>query len=163
MNAQTSIHLVTRAEQAGQFDAILIAQDRSLLMDPESPVTDVSEDYDMLERDIQHDTGAEPGSLLVRKDTTPLRLWMVIHDIEQSPSWDPALLRQALSRLPGLASERNIHSVMVPMWMSHDRDYKQLFPAILQEILQNDDTAKLDVWLVYADVTDITAVQTTLM
>lgn len=97
------------------LDAMVVAQDRGLLLDPTTPVEDSPRSYRALIREADAiGSGARPGSVLVRRGPGPLRMWAVIHDLDTEPSCRPEWVEAALHSVLREVAHRGLGTLSLP-------------------------------------------------
>ena len=112
--------LVTMALHADHDSALLdsqaevVAQDRWLVMDPRTAVTDSDASASQLARHAAEEVDHELGQILMRRNSSPLRLWAVIHDLSRLPTSDPSWIAMALINIMRELNHRHIDTLCLP-------------------------------------------------
>ncbi len=97
-----------------EVDAVVIEQDTSLLMDPDVPVRDPGLSFWRLARAAARQRGGEPGRVLVRRGAGVVRLWAVVHDLEQLPTCRREWIAEALVGVVAEAQRRGVTALTLP-------------------------------------------------
>jgi hypothetical protein len=94
--------------------ARVVAQDCWLVMDPETPVLDSPQSAAESGFAEALTADRKPGEVVLRRDSQPLRLWAIIHDLNRQPtSCKPWITTALLNTFRELA-RRRIASVSMP-------------------------------------------------
>ncbi|MFT5447809.1 MAG: hypothetical protein ACI9DC_002988 [Gammaproteobacteria bacterium] len=101
-------------ESAHPTQAKVIAQDRWLVMDPETSVRDSAQSAAELGFAAARDADRKLGEVVLRRDSQPLRLWAIIHDLNCQPSSRKSWIATALLNTFHELARRRIESVSMP-------------------------------------------------
>jgi hypothetical protein len=131
------------------LDAVVIAQDRWLLMDASTPVEDSAHGYRSLARAAAASPGATPGSVLVRRGRGPLRLWAVIHDLDADPTCRAEWIARALRGVMTEVVRRGLHTLSLPALGCRDGvlTADAFLDMLVGAIREVSPVARLRVWI----------------
>jgi len=90
-----------------------------------------------------------PGHVIVR-DTHPLRLQAIVHDLDQDPICRASWISQVLQEIIAISAKRNIHALQLPLLGTRygGVGFRQFIDMLLDELTQEDPTSLKKLWLV---------------
>jgi O-acetyl-ADP-ribose deacetylase (regulator of RNase III) len=97
-----------------QIDARVYEQDTELILRQDLVVREPSQTYADLTQQALIARGFKPGSVVVR-ETDPLQLFAIIHDLGQEPSWREDWIEAALAGVMSVVQERRLASLALPL------------------------------------------------
>ena len=131
-------------------NAVVEEQDTSLVLGETDEIRDPGEKPAWYLANIAEvQSLLSPGHVIVR-DTHPLRLQAIVHDLDQDPICRELWVRQALQQLIEITEKRNIHSLQMPLLGTRYGGVGiQQFIDLLLDELSKEDTGSLEkLWLV---------------
>jgi hypothetical protein len=134
-------------------DAIVVAQDRWLLLDAATPVCDTQRGYRALVRAAGASGGETPGQVLVRRGVLPLRLWAVVHDLDATPGCRREWVACALDGVLREVQRRRLGTLALPaLGCGEGVICTREFLALLAASIRNTAVvSRLRVWIPIAD------------
>lgn len=110
------LRIVASPESEPPFalDALAFEEDTHLLMSPGAELAPPRESFDELVKDMAAFQPLEQGSVVAR-GFSPVRLLAIVHDIEQSPTWSEASVRNAMLALLEKCEALNLAAVGLPV------------------------------------------------
>lgn len=134
-------------------DAVVVAQDRWLLLDATTPICDTQRGYRSLARAASGSGGETPGRVLVRRGAEPLRLWAVIHDLDATPGCRREWIACALDGVLREVQRRKIGTLALPaLGCGEGVICAREFLAMLGASIRNTVlVSRLRVWVPVAD------------
>ncbi len=94
--------------------AIAVEQDTALLLDEESQLYPPQQSLNELSGEMERFREPVPGSVVVQQGR-PNRLYAVIHDLDQDPTWRPEWVLSALVNLLRLSERQAIQAIALPL------------------------------------------------
>jgi len=90
-----------------------------------------------------------PGHVIVR-DTHPLRLQAIVHDLDQDPICKATWVSQALHQIIEITEKRNIHSLQMPLLGTRygGVEIQQFIDLLLGELTTEHTASLKKLWLV---------------
>jgi O-acetyl-ADP-ribose deacetylase (regulator of RNase III) len=90
----------------------------------------------------------------------PVCAMLLIHDLEQEPSWDENAITMALGNLLDEAAARGMTQIALPMLGTvHGRLPPERFPTLLHSALVRAEDAPDDVWVMAEDAAVVSSVR----
>jgi len=137
-----------------QVDALVKEQDTALIMG-ESQTLRSDEDMPVwyLANKLESKNLPSPGQVIVR-DTHPLRLQAIVHDLDSEPSCSELWIFQAIQQIFDTAESRGLHAIQMPLLGTR---YSGITPrqffTILLEIINRKRPAPIGkLWLVTTEL-----------
>lgn len=129
--------------------AVAVEQDTALLLDEEQLLLAPEASLGQIEQALGEFQEPPPGTVMLRGGE-PLRLYAVVHDLEQSPSWREEWILAALENILRLCQRRQLGAIALPLLGSH---FGSLTPQRFIELLCRaihhlPPTTPLKIWLV---------------
>lgn len=131
------------------LDALVVEDDRELILGAAPTVSDPGESLDGLVRAVTESRpGRTPGEVVLRGGA-PLRLHAVVHDLERDPSWRREWVAAAWVAALGAAERRACRSLATPLLgRVHGRLPERESLGALAEALERCDPRGLErLWL----------------
>lgn len=129
--------------------AVAEEQDTALLLNESEEIRDPGEKPPWFYANkLESQTLLEPGQVIVR-DTQPLRLQLIIHDLESEPICNELWIFQAVQQSLEIAEQREIDALQMPLLgYKFGRIEPSQFFAILTEILRRQRPAPINrLWI----------------
>ena len=134
-------------------DAVIEEQDTALILGETSQITDFGDKPAWyLANTLESQPLLTPGQVIIR-DTQPLRLQVIIHDLEQEPSCSELWIFQVLQQILEIAEARSLRALQLPLLGTRYSKLgtDQLFDILL-EVITRQRPAPIDrLWLVTAE------------
>lgn len=110
------IHIAPEHHPPVPIQATVVEQDTSLILEPDEEIRDPGTDKPIwyMANLLEHQRLHKPGDIIY-KPGSPIKLWAVIHDLEQTPSWHQKWIEKALENIIGLCERKNITSICLPV------------------------------------------------
>ena len=134
-------------------DAIVEEQDSDLILDDTQEIRDPGDKpVWYLANKLESATRLSPGQVIVR-DTVPLRLQAVIHDLETEPSCNELWIFQAIQQIFEIAESRGIRALQMPLLGTRFSQIQSgQFIDILLEIITRQRPAPIHrLWLMTSE------------
>ncbi len=113
--APTRVLVADEAAPPFEPDATVIEQDTDLLLAPPAAVIEEPPEHvGRLLLRVLNQHANPPGSIVVN-ETRPLRVHLVVHDLDEDPSWREAWIETALEALFETVRERRIQRLAMPL------------------------------------------------
>lgn len=123
--------------------AVALEEDTNLLMSARAEIRAPAESFGELVDDMASFEPAEPGTVVAQGDS-PVRLLAIIHDIEQTPTWNEAWIERALSGLLQETERRKLGSLCLPVLGSlHGNMSTSRFASLLRLALEQRPPKRL--------------------
>lgn len=131
------------------FAAVALEEDTNLLLSARLEVRPPVESFVKLVEAMETFEPAEPGSVVVQNGS-PLRLLAIVHDIEQSPTWQEAWIESALSALLNQLERRELDALRLPVLGAlHGNMTTARFGELLRRALEKRPSKRLRrIWAV---------------
>lgn len=146
-----SVDIVVAPEDKPPFkaDAIAYEEDTFLVLSTPVELNEPPESLIRLLTELREMQPKKPGSVLV-KAGPPLRLFAVVHDLNQEPSWKEEWVAKALRGIFRETEQRQLHSLALPFLGTHHGSLgKKSFLILLRSILERTVTLFLKrIWLI---------------
>ena len=129
--------------------AVIEEQDTALILDESDEIRDPGQKPPWFYANkLDQQSLLEPGQIITR-DTQPLRLQAIIHDLESDPICNELWIFQALQQAIEVAENRKIYSLQVPLLGCKFGKIKPAqFFAILLEIIRRQRPAPVNrLWI----------------
>jgi hypothetical protein len=112
----TPVILVARGDgpPPALVDALVVEDDRELILGAAPTVTDSGESVDGLVRAMGEARPRRPGTVVLR-GRRPLRIHAVVHDLEREPTWQTQWVGEALVAALEAAEERRVGVLGMPL------------------------------------------------
>ncbi len=139
------VHIAAAPENRAPFPvaAVALEEDTNLLMSARAEIRAPSESFGKLVENMASFEAAEPGSVVVQ-GKSPVRLLAIIHDIEQTPSWNEAWIERALFGLLQETERRKLASLCLPVLGSlHGSMSTARFAGLLRLALEHSPPKRL--------------------
>ncbi len=131
-------------------DAVVKEEDTYLVLGDEPLVIGSDNSYETLIDEIINFSPREPGTVLVQHGT-PLKLFAIIHDLEQEPNWREAWIVLALMNVLRLTREYPIRQLTLPVLGQHHGTYSTTrFTHTLCNLLETQNHGIQHLWLTVA-------------
>jgi len=110
------VHIAAAPEGRAPFPiaAVALEEDTNLLMSARAEIRAPGQTFGKLVEDMAAFEPAEPGSVVIQ-GKSPVRLLAIIHDIEQTPTWNEAWIGRAISGLLQETERRKLASLCLPV------------------------------------------------
>ena len=128
-----SIEIVLAERGSPPFPVELIAfeEDTYLVLSAGNFAREIREETSELLKEMSHFAPVDRGSVLKKGQ----RLYAVVHDLDQHPSCDKQIVRQALKEIVRICNEGDIHSIAIePLGCMHGQLENDWFLNQLREI-----------------------------
>lgn len=124
--------------------AVIEEQDTALILDDSSEIRDPGEKPPWFYANkLDQQVLLDPGQVITR-DTQPLRLQAIIHDLESDPVCNELWIFQALQEAMDIAEQRSISALQTPLLgFKFGKFPAQQFFAVLLEILSRQRPAPI--------------------
>lgn len=129
--------------------AVIEEQDTALILDESDEIRDPGQKpVWFYANKLEHQPLLTPGQVIIR-DTLPLRLQAIIHDLESEPICNELWIFQALQQTVEIAEQRKIDSLRLPLLgCRFGKIEPRQFFSILLEIITRQRPAPVDrLWL----------------
>lgn len=138
-------------------DALVIEQDRDLVLDTEVIVREPGESIGTLVRAVESTPPAEPGSVIVKGRVKPLQLFAIVHDFSAEPSLREAWVASALDAILGKVSARRFEAIGLPMLgtVHGTLSVARSFELLVQSLWRNRPECLKFLWLLMSSENDI--------
>lgn len=129
--------------------AVAVEQDTALVLDEEPVLNVPHSSLKQLGDEMERFSEPVPGSVVVQRGT-PRRLYAIVHDLEQEPTWREEWVAAALENLMRLADRQHLQAVALPLLGSRfGKLSAERFVALLtQAIREFPPHEPLRLWLV---------------
>ena len=149
-----SVNQVEIAIAPGKFPpfsvgAVIEEQDTALLLDETSVIRDPGEKpLWFYANKLEQQTLIEPGKVITR-DTQPLRLQAIIHDLESDPVCNELWVFQAFQQSLEIAEHHEIDAIQTPPlgYKFGKLDYEQFFSIMLEIINRQRPALVKKIWI----------------
>ncbi|MDX2507772.1 MAG: hypothetical protein QNL62_25305 [Gammaproteobacteria bacterium] len=147
---QVDIYITPEKLPPFPINAIVIEQDTSLILEPDDKIRDSGDDkplwYDA--NTAQLSTSHQPGDVII-KPGKPIRLFAIVHDLDQTPSWQTEWIETALKHIFTIINEKRFPAIRLPvLGTQFGRIKLDEFVSILIQVLkQHHFDHPLRVWL----------------
>lgn len=94
--------------------AVTVEQDTALVLDEEPVLQLPHNSLKELGEEMERFSEPVPGSVVMQRGT-PRRLYAIIHDLEQEPTWREEWVAQALQNLLRLAERQHLGAIALPL------------------------------------------------
>lgn len=144
-----SIQLAPTERPPFAVAAVAVEQDTALVLD-EEPVLNVPHSaLKQLGEEMERFSEPVPGSVLVQRGT-PRRLYAIVHDLEQEPTWREEWVAAALENVLRLAGRQALTSIALPLLGNRFGTLgTERFIELLCQALQHFPPARpLKLWLI---------------
>jgi hypothetical protein len=144
-----SIQIAPLERPPFSVDAVAVEQDTALVLDEEPLLYAPSSRLSDLSTEMEHFSEPLPGSVVVQRGR-PKRLYAIIHDLEQEPTWRSEWILSALGNLLRQAEQQSLRALALPLLGCR---FGQLEPwrfidLLCQALQQHPPTLRLKLWLV---------------
>jgi len=131
------------------IDAVVEEQDRALILSNPDIITETEDKPAwFLANKLESQSLLKPGSV-IKRDTKPLRLLAIVHDLDREPSWSSGWIAQALDNIIKLSDEQEISSIQLPILGAQHGRYEPEEFLQLFVIAVNKAQGKLKkIWLI---------------
>lgn len=109
-----SIQLAPQERPPFAVTAVAVEQDTALVLDEEPVLNVPHSSLKQLGEEMERFTEPVPGSVLVQNGS-PYRLYSVVHDLEQEPSWREEWVQKALENLLRLVERQHLSPLALPL------------------------------------------------
>ncbi|MGD8570434.1 MAG: hypothetical protein PVJ39_20260 [Gammaproteobacteria bacterium] len=133
-----------------KFDAIVEEQDTALILGETDEIRDPGEKPAWyLANKLESQTLLTPGQIIIR-DTVPLRLQAIVHDLDAEPSCNELWVYQALEQIFEISESRNIPNIQMPLLGTHFSRMQtgQFLDVLLQLVTRQRPAPVEKIWLV---------------
>lgn len=96
-------------------DAIVIEQDRDLLLEADSALYVSTDSLKAILKEAKSARGRDPGTVLVRGRSTPYYILAIVHDFSVEPSWCEQWVSMAFDATLKEGAARRIQSISMPL------------------------------------------------
>ncbi len=144
-----SIQLAPQERPPFAVTAVAVEQDTALVLDEEPVLNVPHSSLKQLGEELEHFTEPVPGSVLVQSGS-PYRLYSVVHDLEQEPSWREEWVQKALENLLRLVERQRLSPLALPVLGNR---FGNLTPERFVQLLCNaaqafPPTGNVKIWLI---------------
>jgi hypothetical protein len=144
-----SIQLAPHERPPFAVTAVAVEQDTALVLDEEPVLNVPHSSLKQLGEEMERFTEPVPGSILVLNGS-PYRLYSVVHDLEQEPSWREEWVQKALENLLRLVERQHLSPLALPLLGNR---FGNLAPERFIQLLCNaaerfPPSSNIKVWLV---------------
>jgi hypothetical protein len=142
-------------------DALVMEQDRDLLLDPDRTLKDPGESIKRLLKSIEDTKPQPPGTVVVRGRQTPYCFLAIVHDFAVEPSWKEAWVTTALDAIFSAAAARRLRSIGLPLLGTvYGRLERRRSVELLERSLARGRPEGLErLWLLVPSASDPTLLQ----
>lgn len=109
-----SIQLAPQDRPPFHVDAVVVEQDTALLLDEEPVLNVPHSSLKQLGEEMESFNEPAPGSIVVQRGA-PRRLYAIVHDLEQEPTWREEWILMALEKLLRLADQHPPSALAMPL------------------------------------------------
>ncbi len=151
----TEILEVPEKAELPRHQARVFEEDTCLVLSADPKIPDIDEDISRLRARLEDHQPYEPGSVVVG-GRNPLRIFAIVHDLDQEPSWREEWVESALRRLFHETEKRRVRSVALPMiGTRHGSLPAQRFVGLLGRCLRSASLAYLGMlWILLPERCD---------
>jgi hypothetical protein len=111
---RASIQLAPQERPPFAINAVAVEQDTALVLDEEPVLQLPYQSLKQLGEEMERFIEPVPGSVLVQRGK-PRRLYAIVHDLEQEPTWREEWILGALENLLRLADRQHLSAVALPL------------------------------------------------
>lgn len=148
------IRIVASPDNCPPFsvDAAAFEEDTNLLMSGRAEIQPPRESYGELVTDMAAFEPVALGSVVVQAGS-PMRLLVVIHDIEKTPTWRESVIREALGALLAKSESMKFEALSVPVLGGvHGNLQASRFAGLFKAALEEHPPQRLQrVWIQVKD------------
>jgi len=129
--------------------AVIEEQDTNLLLSPQSQLNDPGKPAWYLANTLEENPSHPLGSVVV-KGQQPKRLLAIVHDIEHTPTCQPAFIQMAWRNVMSVIQENQFTTVSMPLLgTAHGKiSVKDALLLLGESLKQNLPTCLENVWLI---------------
>jgi hypothetical protein len=144
-----SIQLGPQQRPPFNVSAIVVEQDTAMLLDDEQPFYAPLDSLQRLREEVERFREPQPGSVITQRGR-PRRLYAIVHDLEQNPTWHEEWITTALETLFREAERLNLDNLAMPLLGTRFGNLSaQRFIELLCNSLQNMPPDRpLKLWLI---------------
>jgi hypothetical protein len=130
-------------------DAVAVEQDTALVLDEEPQLYAPGSSLSELGSEMEHFSEPAPGSVVVQRGR-PKRLYAIIHDLEQEPTWRSEWVLTALENLLRLAERQSLRAIAVPLLGCRfgKMESWRFIDLLCQALQQSPPSLRLKLWLI---------------
>ena len=145
------------AQSAFDVDALVIEQDRDLVLDTEAVIRDPEASFGSLVRAVETARSPKPGTLIVKGNAKPLQFLAIVHDFSAEPSWREDWVASAFDAIFREVASREIESVGLPMLGTvHGKlSVARSFELLEQSLWRNRPSCLGSLWLLLNSENDV--------
>jgi hypothetical protein len=146
---QVSIQIGPEQRPPFPASAIVVEQDTALLLDEESSITEPLDSLQRLREEVERFREPKLGSVVTRRGR-PRRLYAIIHDLEQDPTWREEWIAAVLKTLFTEAERLHLADFAMPLLGTRfGKLTSQRFIELLCDTLhRSPPTQPLKLWLI---------------
>ena len=113
-----SIQFSPRERPPFAVSAVAVEQDTALVLDEETALNMPYSSLKQLGKEMERFSEPLPGSIVVQRGK-PRKLYAIIHDLEQDPTWREEWVLAALENMLRLADQQLLPALALPLLGSH--------------------------------------------
>lgn len=146
---QVSIQIGPQQRPPFPVSAIVVEQDTAMLLDDEPAIYTPTDSLQLLREEVERFREPQPGSVVTQRGR-PRRLYAIIHDLEQEPTWREEWIVDALKVLFSEASRLHLENLAMPLLGTRfGKLSSQRFIELLSNTLQHYPPSRpLKLWLI---------------
>jgi hypothetical protein len=114
MIGNVSIQLGPQQRPPFPVSAVVVEQDTAMVLDDEATLFVPTDSLQQLHEEVERFREPEPGSVVIQRGR-PRRLYTIIHDLEQDPTWREEWISAALETLFHETERLRLASLAMPL------------------------------------------------
>lgn len=146
-----SLKIIAAPKDAQPFPvhAVALEEDTFLVLSADTTVRDPKEPLMRVMSKVIETRPKTPGSVLVR-DSRPVRMLAIVHDLNREPTWKEEWVESALSHIFQETEKRKLTSLALPfIGTLHGKLGKERFIRMLHDVLEEMEFEHLRaLWLI---------------